>query len=115
MYITLAIVHLVVNCPVCGQFVVNRNVSDHIDSGCKSLLAKPKSKQSNSKNAWNSILGNGSSKPESRLKGKKQQKSVIDPWLWTFQFILSDDVRLDQTETNRMAQLNEYQNHLIMF
>ncbi|EJD06122.1 uncharacterized protein FOMMEDRAFT_166391 [Fomitiporia mediterranea MF3/22] len=65
---------LIVNCPLCGKSIVNRNANEHIDSGCKSFLARPKGKQADTKSAWNNILGktNGSSKPASRGKGKKK-------------------------------------------
>ncbi|KAL5490559.1 RAD18 [Sanghuangporus weigelae] len=71
--------HSIVNCPLCGQQVMYRNVNGHMDSNCRSFLAKPKSGQVNTKD-WNRILGNGSSKSTSRIKGKMQQRETLtDP------------------------------------
>ena len=71
------LVERVVDCPVCGQSIITRNVNEHLDSGCKSYLATSKTKQNDTKSAWNNILGNGSSKPGSRGKGKQQRYVAI--------------------------------------
>ena len=64
------------DCPLCSRHVLYKNVNAHMDSGCSAFLAKPKSEQANNKNSWNNILGNTSSKPVSRVKGKNQQRLV---------------------------------------
>ncbi|KAL5533382.1 RAD18 [Sanghuangporus sanghuang] len=68
--------HSIVNCPLCGQRVMYGNVNGHMDSDCRSFLAKPKGEHANTKDSWNSILGNGSSISTSRIKGKKQQRET---------------------------------------
>lgn len=68
-----------VDCPICSNPIINKNINAHIDSGCKSFVTKPKSKQPDSKSAWNTVFNNvnGSSKSGSRGKGKIQDQRFV--------------------------------------
>lgn len=45
------LVERIVDCPVCGQSIITKNVNEHLDSGCKSYLATSKTKQKDTRNA----------------------------------------------------------------